>query len=73
MVATDTPTVKIGDVNNDGDVTAKDVTALRRYFAEGWNVSINEAADINGDGDVTAKDVTLLRRYLAGGWDVVLG
>ncbi len=63
----------IGDVNGDGEVTSKDVTILRRYFAEGWDVEIVEAnSDIDCDGFVTTKDVTILRRYLAGGWDVVL-
>ena len=55
-----------GDVNNDGQVDAKDVTALRRYLA-GWDITIQAAsADMNGDGSVDAKDVTILRRQLAG-------
>ena len=55
-----------GDVNNDGQVDAKDVTALRRYLA-GWGIAIQAAsADMNGDGSVDAKDVTVLRRQLAG-------
>ena len=70
----DTPVVKICDVNGDGEITTKDVTILRRYLAGGWDVTINEAnSDINGDGEVTTKDVTLLRRHLAGGWGVELG
>jgi len=55
-----------GDVNNDGVVDAKDVTALRRYLA-GWDITVQDAsADMSGDGVVDAKDVTLLRRQLAG-------
>ena len=55
-----------GDVNNDGVVDAKDVTALRRYLA-GWDITIQEpSSDMNGDGIVDAKDVTVLRRQLAG-------
>lgn len=55
-----------GDVNNDGVVDAKDVTALRRYLA-GWDVTVQEnSSDMNGDGVVDAKDVTVLRRQLAG-------
>ena len=55
-----------GDVNNDGVVDAKDVTALRRYLA-GWDITIQEpSSDMNGDGVVDAKDVTVLRRQLAG-------
>ncbi len=60
-----------GDVNGDGKVNGKDVTALSRHLA-GWDVEVNElAADVNGDGVVNGKDVTLLSRYLAG-WDVKL-
>ena len=55
-----------GDVNNDGVVDAKDVTALRRFLA-GWDIEIQQdSADLSGDGVVDAKDVTLLRRKLAG-------
>ena len=55
-----------GDVNNDGVVDAKDVTALRRYLA-GWDITVqHSSADMSGDGVVDAKDVTLLRRLLAG-------
>ncbi len=61
----------IGDIDEDGTITPKDVTLLRRYLAGGWNVQINMSlADIDQDGSVTPKDVTLLRRYLAGGWGV---
>jgi len=63
-----------GDVNNDGRITASDVTMLLQYLAE-WDLgdAINLAnADVNGDGRITASDVTLLLQYLAE-WDVVLG
>lgn len=69
-----------GDINNDGEVNAKDVTMLRRYLAGGFEGEeydyINDiSADCNGDGFVDAKDITRLRRYLAGGWvnDSTLG
>lgn len=63
-----------GDANGDGTVSGKDVTQLRRYFAGGYGVTIDEeAADANGDGTVNGKDVTILRRYLAGGYGVTLG
>ena len=55
-----------GDVNNDGVVDAKDVTALRRYLADWGNTIQENSADLSGDGIVDAKDVTLLRRQLAG-------
>jgi hypothetical protein len=62
-----------GDVNDDGELNAKDVTQLRRYLAGGWNVEINkDNSDVNSDGELNAKDVTILRRFLAGGWGVIL-
>ncbi len=64
----------VGDVDNDGSITPKDVTLLRRYLAGGWNVEVKaESADVDKDGSVTPKDVTMLRRYLAGGWGITLG
>ena len=64
----------IGDVNEDADVNAKDVTILRRYIAEGYGVTIDEGVgNTNRDGEVNAKDVTTLRRFLAGGYGVELG
>ena len=62
-----------GDVNEDGSVDLKDVVAMRRALAGGWDLSINEtAADVNKDGSFDLKDVVTLRRYLAGGWDIEL-
>ena len=63
----------VGDVNDDGVIGAKDVTALRRYLAGGYGIAASETvADANGDGAINAKDLTLLRRYLAGGYGVEL-
>ena len=60
-----------GDINNDGNVNNKDVTALFKFLS-GWNIDINEyAADVNRDGSRNNKDVTLLFKYLSG-WDVEL-
>ena len=63
---------KIGDVNADGNVTAKDRMILVRYLA-GWDgydkqILSWDAADIDKNGSVTAKDRMILVRYLAG-WD----
>ena len=72
-VKADESKVYYGDVNNDGVIDLKDVTALRRYLAGGWNITTNEGkADVNRDGSVDPKDVTMLRRYLVGGWGLVL-
>ncbi|MBQ7897962.1 MAG: hypothetical protein IJ323_06015 [Clostridia bacterium] len=62
-----------GDVNGDGNVTARDITALSRYIAGGYNITVVEAAlDINRDGNVTARDITTLSRYIAGGYGIEL-
>ncbi len=54
-----------GDVNGDGEIDNKDVTALFRYLS-GANVSVVLSnCDFNNDGKVNNKDVTLLFRYLS--------
>lgn len=59
------PPVTIGDVNNDGDVTIADVTALIDYLLTNDATDINlAAADVNEDGDVTIADVTALIDFL---------
>lgn len=55
----------IGDINNDGKINNRDLTALRRYLA-GMETAINPAADLNDDGKVNNRDLTKLRRMLAG-------
>ena len=64
-----------GDVNDDGVINMKDLGALRKYFAGGYDADkfVMEAADVNGDGVVNMKDLGILRRYLAGGYDINLG
>ena len=60
-----------GDINNDGEVNAKDTTQLRRCVATGWKINIiTEIGDLKGDGTIDAKDVTILRRIVADGWDI---
>ncbi len=60
-----------GDVNRDGTVNNKDLSALLRYL-NNWNINIhNNAADVNGDGEINNLDFCLLQRYL-NGWDVTL-
>ena len=57
-----------GDITGDGNLNAKDVTALRRNIANGLtDAAEHPAMDINGDGAINAKDVTALRRYIANG------
>jgi formylglycine-generating enzyme required for sulfatase activity len=58
----------IGDVNEDGNITIADVTAMIDYLLSGDASLINLAnADLTNDGDVTIADVTTLIDYLLSG------
>lgn len=59
--------VKRGDVNGDGAVSQKDVTALIRYLAEYEDAIVESAADINQDGGIDLLDLIRLRRHLERG------
>lgn len=61
---------KLGDINGDGEVNAKDRMYLARALAgwDGYTVPGIELADFNGDGEVNAKDRMYLARKLAG-WE----
>lgn len=62
----------LGDLNDDGNVNAKDITLLRRYVSGDYNVTVNtNAADVNKDGNINAKDITLLRRYISGDYGII--
>lgn len=65
------PEYKLGDPNGDGAIDVKDVIAIRRFIAGGYNIAIaGKAADVNKDGKVDIKDGIVIRRYIAGGYDV---
>lgn len=52
--------VTLGDLNNDGEVNAKDLIILIRVNA-GWEIDYNnDAADMNADGSINMKDIILL-------------
>ena len=59
------PATLLGDVNNDGEVTIADVTALVNILlgkdASGYDL---DAADANEDGDVTIADVVALVKMI---------
>lgn len=70
---TETPDIPIfgrptvGDVNNDGEITASDRVLLARYVAGWQNITIREdRADINKDGEISSADRVILARYIAG-------
>jgi hypothetical protein len=56
-----------GDVNHDGAVSIKDVTALIDYLLGSDVVICTTCADVTGDSQVTIKDVTNLIDMLLGG------
>lgn len=59
----------VGDLSENGAITASDVLRLRRYIVGGWGISIDESlGDCNNNGSVTASDVLRLRRFIVGGW-----
>ncbi len=61
------PTVKKGDVNNDGEVSISDVTTLIDYLLSGNIEDINpQAADVDGNNDISISDVTALIDMLLG-------
>ncbi len=58
--------VRIGDVDGDGEVTAKDANHITRYLAhfESLDAAQLSRADFNGDGVVTDYDATLILSVL---------
>ena len=58
--------ITVGDVNDDGKVSALDAAIIARKLAEGRSSDLNKwAADYNGDGKVTALDCSEIARFLA--------
>lgn len=60
--------IKLGDVNYDSSLNAKDITAIQRLILTPANASDLQwyLADYNGDGSVNAKDITALMRAMQG-------
>ena len=58
------PLGQVGDVNQDGQVTIADVTALVNIIL--GKGTENAASDVNGDGQVTIADVTALVNLILG-------
>ena len=57
-----------GDVNADGKINAKDVTAIMKHLVGSTpKVFIKEAADFNSDTKINAKDVTALMKFIVSG------
>ncbi len=54
-----------GDVDQDGTVTAADITALYNYLLDGDETFL-ATSDVDGDGYVTAADITVIYNILTG-------
>lgn len=63
------PTLVLGDINLDGDVTMMDVILMIKYY-NGINTNLTEdqlkAADVTGDGSVNLLDVIEMIKYYNG-------
>lgn len=61
------PPLELGDVDGNGRVDIRDVTAIQRYKAVLIQLDSRQlaAADIDGDGNVTVNDATELQKQLA--------
>lgn len=67
LVFPEIPEIYPGDVNGDGDISIKDVSALIDYLLSGDPEGISMAnADVSQDGDITIKDVAALIDILLG-------
>ena len=59
----------LGDINNEGSITAQDASLALQLVAKKINSGtegiVYEAADVNGDGQVTAQDASLILQYVA--------
>jgi len=60
-------TVKIGDLDGNGEINQLDFDKLRAYLL-GSSLTYKQlaAADVNGDGYVNALDLNIFNRYLSG-------
>ncbi len=70
VIPTPTPTpisnVRLGDVNEDGDIDSLDLQYLKRYVLR--KIELTETgrknADVNRDGSIDSLDVNVLKRYI---------
>ena len=65
------PDYKIGDINGNGKIDARDYLLLKRaYFGTYTLNCAPEAADINGNGKIDARDYLLLKRAYFGTYTI---
>ena len=58
---------KLGDVNRDGKINARDVTMLMKGVVAQASASDYPLGDMNKDGKLNARDVTALMKKILGG------
>jgi photosystem II stability/assembly factor-like uncharacterized protein len=65
---TQSPNIKVGDLNGDGSVDSTDLTLLKRFVLrkiDGFEIEDGLwAADLDGDGDVNSTDITYMKRFI---------
>ena len=63
----------VGDADNDGKITPRDVTVIKRHIVGNWNIELEDGVgDVDTDGLVTPTDVSVLKKYLTGGQGIEL-
>ena len=57
-----------GDVNLDGDIDIRDVSAVQKHISGHSNLNNIQqcAANVNGDGYLDISDATLIQKYVVG-------
>lgn len=62
------PEYKAGDVNNDGSINARDISAIMKAMLGNVPAVYNEkAADFNNDGTINARDISAIMKYILNG------
>lgn len=66
--------VKLGDVNQDGKVSAGDYVQIKNKIMNNTELDNNKmkAADINKDGKITSSDYVLIKNYIMNGTAIKL-
>ena len=59
-------TEKIGDINNDGQIDALDLMALKKFILGLDTIENTKLADLDANGEVNAIDFALLKQYIMG-------
>lgn len=56
--------IKLGDVNDDGEIDATDYLELKKYIISGLNKINVKNADLNGDSRINTADLSLLKKLI---------